>query len=121
MGDIVDIRQYLSSIPADHELEVALMKSLDALPIALSDSEKHEIYVYALGLWSDVKQMEADSLKTFTLEIPCTEEQKEKVNSQINECISYLINPRTKLINNLVAELIVCKIKEIQMRQSLAE
>lgn len=114
MGEVVDIKQYLSSI-AHHELEIALMKSLDALPVALSENEKQEIYLYAKRLWSDVKQMESDSLGTFSLEIPGIEEHRD----QVNECINNLINPRTRMINNLVAELIVCKIKEIQTRQPL--
>lgn len=116
MGDVVDIKQYLNSMPDESELEVALMKSLDALPVSLSDAEKHEVYLYAKGLWGDVKEMESDSQYSFALEVPCTEEERERVNEQVNECISFLINPRTKMINNLVAELIVWKIREIQGR-----
>lgn len=116
MGDIVDIRQYLSSIPVDHELEDALMKSLEALQLGLSDDEKREVFLYANELWSDIKIMESGSTFTFTLEIPCSNEQREKVNEKVNECISYFLSPRTKMINALVAELIVFKIKEVHGR-----
>lgn len=116
MGDIVDIQQYLSSMPNDNELETAMMKSLDALPIKLSDAEKQEVYLYAKKLWNDVKHMEQDSLYSFTLEIPCTNEQRERVAEQITECVNCLINPRAQMINNLVAELIVSKIREVKSR-----
>ena len=121
MGDVIDIKEYLSSVPDDNELKIALLKSLDAMPVELCDAERQEVYQYAKGLWTQVKKMEADSLKSFTLEIPCTAEQRELLNTQLNECIHFLINPRTKMINNLVAELIVGKIKEIQVRQLLME
>ncbi|SBS27258.1 hypothetical protein MAQ5080_00759 [Marinomonas aquimarina] len=117
MGDIVDIRQYLSTLSDNAELEQALMKSLDALPLTLSEEEKHEVYLYANELWTDIRNMETASKYTFTLEVACTDEQRERINTQINDCMHFLIDPRTKMINNLVAELIICKIREIQSRK----
>ncbi|MBM6549907.1 hypothetical protein [Marinomonas ostreistagni] len=117
MGDVVDMKQYLSAMPEEQELETALLKSLEGLEVSLSDAEKHEIFVYAKGFWSAVKDMESHSKCAFTLEIPCTEEEREHINDQVNDCVRSLVNPRTKLINDLVAELIVWKIREIQGRQ----
>lgn len=107
MGDVVEIREFLGSKP-DHELEAALMASLEALPVALSQDDKAEICSYAKRLWSDVKQMESSSLREFIDEVGHFDEHTDHLHC--------LINPRTELINSLVAELIVCKIREIQYR-----
>lgn len=61
MGDVVDMKKYLSSMPEEHELEAVLMTSLDGLEVTLSDDEKHEIFVYAKGFWTTVKEMELNS------------------------------------------------------------
>lgn len=107
MGEVVDIRCYLNSSSGD-ALETALMHAFDAMLIRLSDSDKREVYAYAKKLWAEVKKMEADSLQ----EYKCASAERQEQNEHLH-C---LINPRTKMINNLVAELIVCKIKEIQAR-----
>jgi hypothetical protein len=112
MSNVIDLSEYRNRDSG--YLERVIIDTLKEQGINLSEDKRKSLIAYGNGLLAEALEVEKNIGFSFTLEIPCTDEQREKAASQILEGVNSLLEPRKKFIHSLIGRLIYMKIREIE-------